>query len=249
MSSFEFSAMQWVLILIAAVCIGLSKAGFGGVAMLSILIMAQIMPARESTGVILPMLILADIFAVRVFHAHARLALVLRMLPPALAGIICGWWLMPRIPAESFARFIGWLSIALIVLVLIQKQAPNLLKVAAEKRRFAWPLGWMAGLTTMLANAAGPVMTVYLLACKLPKLAFVGTAAWFFFAVNLAKVPFSWGLGLINPGSLWINLMAAPGVIVGIFCGRWLLTKINQNLFEWLLIGFSLIGAIRLVLL
>lgn len=249
MLSFEFSAMQWALIVIAAICIGLSKSGFGGVAMLSILIMAQIMPARESTGVILPMLILADIFAVRVFHAHARLDLVLRMLPPALAGIICGWWLMPRIPADSFARLIGWVSLALIALVLVQKTAPTLLKVAAEKRRFAWPLGWMAGVTTMLANAAGPVMTVYLLACKLPKLAFVGTAAWFFFAVNVAKVPFSWGLGLIHPGSLWINLMAAPGVIAGIFLGRWLLGKINQNMFEWLLILFSVAGSIRLILL
>jgi uncharacterized membrane protein YfcA len=88
----------------------------------------------------------------------------------------------------------------------------------------------------------GPVMTIYLLACRLPKLEFVGTAAWFFFAINLLKVPFSASLGLINGASLTLNLLLAPGVVAGIFSGRWLLGMINQSLFEWLMILFSLAG-------
>ena len=113
------------------------------------------------------------------------------VLPPALAGIVCGWLLMPHIPAQSFGPLIGWLTIALVVLVLVQKFAPRLMNFAVEHPGIAWPFGWLAGSTTMIANAAGPVMTIYLLACRLPKFEFVGTAAWFFFAINLFKVPFS----------------------------------------------------------
>ncbi len=91
-------------------------------------------------------------------------------------------------------------------------------------------------------------MTIYLLACKLPKMEFVGTAAWFFLTVNLVKVPFSTSLGLINGSSLTLNLILAPLVIGGVFAGRWLIKKVNQQVFEWLMILFSLAGAIRLIL-
>lgn len=238
----------WMLAALAALCIGLAKGGFGGLGMVAVLLMAQVLPARESTGAILPMLITADIFAVKAYHQHADRKLVLRLLWPALAGIVCGWLLMPHIPAHVFGRVIGWLTLGLIILVLIQKYGGPMLKFAAEHPGIAWPFGWLAGITTMLANAAGPVMTIYLLACKLPKMEFVGTAAWFFLTVNLVKVPFSTSLGLINGNSLTLNLILAPLVIGGVFAGRWLIKKVNQQVFEWLMILFSLAGAIRLIL-
>jgi hypothetical protein len=245
---YDLTSVEWVLAALAAIGIGMAKAGFGGLGMLAILIMARVLPARESTGAILPMLILADIFAVYTYRQHAKGSLVLRMLPPALAGIVCGWLLMPHIPTQDFGLLIGWLTLALIVLVLIQKFAPRLVNLAVEHPGIAWPFGWLAGSTTMIANAAGPVMTIFLLACRLPKFEFVGTAAWFFFAINLLKVPFSASLGLINSASLTLNLWLAPGVVAGVFAGRWLLGKINQAVFEWLMIIFSLLGALRLIL-
>jgi len=245
---YDLTPVEWILSALAAIGIGMAKAGFGGLGMLAIIVMARVLPPRESTGAILPMLILADVFAVHTYRQHARGTLVLRMLPPALAGIVCGWWLMPHIPAQGFGQFIGWLTLALIVLVLVQKLAPRLMTLAVEHPGIAWPFGWLAGSTTMLANAAGPVMTIYLLACRLPKFEFVGTAAWFFFVVNLLKVPFSASLGLINGASLTLNLLLAPGVIAGVFAGRWLLGMINQAVFEWLMIVFSLLGALRLIL-
>lgn len=240
--------MQWAFAVIAALCIGLSKAGFGGVSMVFILLMTQVLPARESIGAILPMLILADIFAVTAYHRHADHRLVLRLMVPSAVGIVCGWLLMPHIPAAGFGHVIGWLTLGLVALVLIQKFAPGLIQLAGESRGVAWSFGWLAGVTTMLANAAGPVMAIYLLACRLPKMAFVGTAAWFFFAVNVAKVPFSANLGLINASSLSLNLCLAPAVIGGLYFGRWLLTKVSQPAFEWLMIVFSVIGALRLAL-
>ena len=107
---YDLTPVDWLLAVAAAVGIGMAKAGFGGLGMLAILIMARVLPARESTGAILPMLILADVFAVYTYRAHAKGSLVLRMVPPALVGIICGWLLMPHIPAKNFGPFIGWLS-------------------------------------------------------------------------------------------------------------------------------------------
>ena len=231
---YDLTPVDWILSALAALCIGMAKAGFGGLGMLAILVMARVLPPRESTGAILPMLILADVFAVQIYRQHAKGRLVLRMIPPALAGIVSGWLLMPYIPVQKFGLLIGWLTVALIVLVLVQKFAPRLMSLAVEHPGIAWPFGWLAGSTTMIANAAGPVMTIYLLACRLPKFQFVGTAAWFFFAINLLKVPFSASLGLINGASLKLNLLLAPGVIAGIFAG--------------LMIVFSLLGAFRLIL-
>jgi uncharacterized membrane protein YfcA len=225
----------------------MAKAGFGGLGMVAILIMARVLPARESTGAILPMLILADVFAVYTYRAHAKGSLVLRMLLPALVGIICGWLLMPHIPAKNFGPFIGWLTLARGSRARAKvRPARDEFRCRASRYRLA--LRGLAGSTTMVANAAGPVMTIYLLACRLPKFEFVGTAAWFFFAINLLKVPFSASLGLINSASLKMNLWLAPAVIGGILLGRWLLGKINQAVFEWLMIVFSLLGALRLVL-
>lgn len=239
---------QWSLAILCAVCIGLSKGGFGGVGMVAILMMTHVFPPRESTGAILPMLIMGDIFAVVLYRKYANGRLVLRLMPPAVAGIICGWLLIPHIPAASFGAFLGWLTVALIILVIIQKVRPEFISLAAERPQIAWPLGWLAGITTMIGNAAGPVMTSYLLACRLPKMQFVGTAAWFFFAVNVIKVPFSMSLGLINIPSLSLNLCLFPAVVLGFFMGRWLLGKINQAAFDWSMIVLTLLGALRLII-
>lgn len=242
----DITPVQWLLAALAALSIGFGKAGFGGVGMLAVLLMTQVLPPRESTGAILPMLIMADVFAVYIYRQHADGRLVLKLLPPAVIGIVCGRLLMDYIPAEGFGRVIGWLTLALIVLVILQKMTP-LVRVAAEHPGLAWPFGWLAGVTTMMANAAGPVMAIYLLARRLPKMEFVGTAAWFFFVVNVIKVPFSASMGLINTKSLALNFCLFPAVVAGIFIGRWLLGKTNQTVFEWLMIIFSVIGALRLV--
>lgn len=243
----SLTVVQWMLVVFSAAGIGMSKAGLGGMGMFAIIIMAKIFPARESTGLILPMLILADFFAVWAYRRHVQGAVVLRMLPPAVVGVVCGWLIMPHVASAAFGPLIGWVTLCLLALMLVQKLAPNLLRLAADHPGVAWPLGWLAGATTMLANAAGPVMAIYFLACRMPKWEFVGTAAWYFWVVNLIKVPFSASLGLITGGSLVLNLIVAPAVVAGIFIGRWAMGKINQTVFEWLMIVFSLLGALRLV--
>ena len=242
----DFTAGAWALVALAALFVGMAKAGFSGLGMVAVVLMALVMPARQSTGELLTILITADVFAVLAFRRHAVWPHVLRLLPAALVGIVCGWLLMPLVPEGAFRPFIGWLTIALLVLMVLQRTTP-LAQAAASHPAIAIPTGWLGGVTTMLANAAGPIMTIYLLACRLPKLELVGTGAWFFFIINLAKVPFSIRLGLIDRSSLLLTLAVAPVVIVGGFSGRWILRRINQRVFEWLLLAFTLIAALRLI--
>jgi len=241
------SPTQWLCAYAAAVCIGLSKTGFGGVGMLAVLLMARVLPAKESTGAVLPLLIVADIFAVRAFRQFTVWRHLAKMLPPAVFGIVTGWLLMPHLSVRVFGPLIGWMVLGLVALTIAQKLSGRLSAAAAEHPAIAWPLGWTAGVTTMLANAAGAVMTVYLLACRLPKYEFVGTAAWFFFIINVVKVPFSASLGLINGSSLRLNLLLVPGILVGVAAGRFFIGKINQSAFEWLMIAFSILGGLRLL--
>jgi uncharacterized membrane protein YfcA len=125
---------------------------------------------------------------------------------------------------------------------------PSLANAVSGHPAVGWLAGWFGGVTTMVANAAGPIMSIYLLACRLPKMELVGTGAWFFFVVNVSKVPFSATMGLVNAHSLLLTLILAPVVVVGAFLGRWLLLRINQALFEALLIAFTCLAAVRLLM-
>lgn len=243
----SLSPWEWTLAAAAALCVGLAKAGFGGAGIIAILMMARVLPPRESTGAILPMLIIADLFAIGTFRKHVVWSHLVGLLPPAVLGIVSGWLIMPHIPNRDFGALVGWLIAGLIVLMVVQKLTRRLAAEVVRHPGIAWPTGWLAGVTTMLANAAGPVMTLYLLAARLPKLEFVGTAAWFFFIINLTKIPFSASMGLIQTSTLTLNAILAPAIIAGVFAGRRLLARINQDLFEWLMIVFSGFGALRLI--
>lgn len=244
----SLSLTQWVLAAVAALCVGLAKGGFGGVGMFTVLIMARVMPAYESTGIVLPLLLCGDVFAVAAFRKHAQWLHIWKMLPPALAGIVLGFLLMPHIPKSVFGPVIGWIVLTMVLLQSVRQFRPHAFEKVPHTRWFAWMMGAWSGITTMMANAAGPVLALYLLAVNLPKYELVGTSAWFFFIVNLAKVPFSSRLGLINGSTLVFNLMLAPFVIAGIFSGRALIKIVPQKLFEQLLLLFAAAAALRMIL-
>ncbi len=243
----EVVGWEWVLIGFAALLIGMAKAGLGGLGMVAIVIFASVMPARESTGAVLTLLIVADLFAIVAYRAHVVWGMVFRLLPPAVVGILVGWWVMPMLGDGGYGRVIGWMTLGLLAVLIVQRRSPALAKAAVGHPVAAWVVGAVGGVATMLANAAGPVMTIYLLACGLPKLAFVGTAAWFFSIVNVTKVPLSVGMGLVTWDSLGMTLVLSPVVVAGGFLGRWVLGWIRQDVFEWMLIGFAGVAAVRLV--
>jgi len=238
---------QWLLAIVAASCLGIAKAGLAGTSLVHVVVFAFLFGARNSTGVVLPMLLVGDVCAVSAYHQHARWKYVRRMLPPACLGVIVGALLMRRISNDAFKPVIGWIILGLTALQVLRMHRPRWFERVPHSAWFAWSIGLLAGTTTMLANAAGPVIAVYCLALSLPKLEIVGTTAWFFFIINTFKVPFSVGLGLIRTDTLLLNAILAPAVIAGVLGGRWLVYRLPQRVFDLLLLGFAAVAALRLI--
>lgn len=215
--------------------------------MLPVLIFALVFGARASTGVLLPMLVVGDCCAIWFFGKKVQWPLVRRLLPPALIGVVLGTLLMGRLSDDVFRPLVGSIILTLTIVQVIRLWRPNTFEHIPHATWFAWTLGLLAGVTTMLANAAGPVVALYLLAVSLPKWELVGTSAWLFLVVNLFKLPFSFGLGLIHLQSLAINLAFAPAIPLGMLAGRWLIQRVPQKLFDSFLLAFTAVAALRLL--
>ena len=243
----SLSAAQWLLAFAGAFGMGISKAGFPGMSLVHVVVFAFIFGARTSTGIILPMLIAADVVAVRSFRQHAQWNYIRRMLPATIVGILVGFVLMGRLDESLFSPLIGAIVLLLVVMQVARMVRPGLFGEVPHSHVFSWTMGLLAGVTTMMANAAGPIFVLYALAVGLPKYELVGTGAWFFFIVNVAKVPLSAGLGLIGPQTLSLNLMLLPAVFTGIAIGRWMTQRVPQRLFDWLLLTFAAVAALRLI--
>jgi uncharacterized membrane protein YfcA len=243
----DLSLVQWLLAAVAAACVGIGKAGISGMGLLAVVIFAFLFGARTSTGIVLPMLIVGDVTAVRIFHQHARWDYIRRMLPPACIGVIVSAWYMRSLSEAVYKPIIGGIILGLVVLQLARMQKPEWFGSVPHTKLFAWTIGLAAGCATMLANAAGPIFAIYCLAVSLPKMEFVGTSAWFFLIVNSFKIPFSIALGLIHGSTLLLNLILSPLIIAGLVAGRWLTHRIPQRTFDLLLLAFAAVAALRLI--
>jgi uncharacterized membrane protein YfcA len=198
--------------------------------------------------VLLGILILADVFAAGYYRRHANWPHLVKLLPPAFVGIVAGYFVMKVITDRQLRPIIGVIVLAMLIVNYLRATAHNQEAAPTTRWHFAPGLGFMAGVTTMMANAAGPVMTVYLLAMRLPKIEFVGTSAWFFFVVNWLKVPFSAKLRLMNAQSLLLDFMVLPCIAAGAFAGIFLLKKIPQKTFEAVVQILAAAAAIQLLL-
>jgi len=241
------SPWVWTLAAAAAFCVGMAKTGFGGLGIVSVSLFAMVFPAKQSTGALLPLMIFADLFAVWFYRRHANWGDLATLLPATVAGIVAGWWLMPRIPDGMFKPVLGWLILGLMALTIAQRLRPQAMAAIAGHPLLGFGAGWATGVTTMLANAAGAIAAFYFLARRMDKMTFVGTAAWYFLVVNLTKVPFSAQLDLITLSSLRFDAMLLPVVIAGAVAGRLLLRRVPQRLFEWITIALAVAAGWHLV--
>jgi uncharacterized membrane protein YfcA len=237
----------WVVIAVSAVVVGVSKTGMPGLGILPVPMMALAFSTRESTGLLLGLLILADLFAVTYHRRNARWRLVLRLLPAALAGIVAGYFGLRVINDQQLKPIIGGIVLVMLGLNYWRTRAGGEEAPIPTQWWFAVVLGFMAGVTTMMANAAGPVMIIYLLAMRLPKIEFVGTSAWFFFTVNWLKVPFSANLNLVTAESVKLNLMMLPFIAAGALLGILVLKRIPQKAFTMIVQILAALAAVRLL--
>ncbi|MGA0039590.1 MAG: sulfite exporter TauE/SafE family protein [Pirellulales bacterium] len=245
---FDLPVTSWLLLLLGGFAVGVSKSGLAGVSLVQVLVFAVVFGAKQSTGVLLPLLVVGDCCAVWLVGRDVVWAYVFKLLPPALVGVVIGWLLLGRLEDAVFRPCIGGLVLALCGGQLLRMWRGDLLARVPHTRGFASATGVLSGVATMLANAAGPIVALYLLAVALPKHRLVATGAWFFLILNLSKVPFSASLGLMSPKSLAIDAILAPCVVAGLITGRAVVRKIPQKAFDTLLLLFTAVAALRLLI-
>ncbi len=226
--------------------IGFAKSGIPGSGALVPPLMASIMPAKESTGFVLPLLIMADILAIVYWRRHVEWLQLMRLMPWAWLGVFSGYLVMGWISNENLKIFIGLLVLVLLALSWVREKSFSDKKIPGHWL-FAAFLGTMAGCTSMMANAAGPVMIIYLMAMGLSKENFIGTSAWFFWIINLSKLPFSNRLDLISLESLQANLLLLPFIITGGVIGILLVHRISQKIFDTVVKVLAITAAIYLI--
>lgn len=244
--SYELTTLQWSLLGLSGLLIGMSKTGLSGMGLMVVPLMANAFGGRPSVGLLLPLLIFADIFAVSWYHRHADWKHVFRLIPWALAGILLAAWVGKSISDNTFNRLLAVIVLLGIGILLWRDLRKNSMSIP-DSRWFSASLGLMGGFATMIGNAAGPVMALYLLSMRLPKNMFIGTGAWFFFMVNLSKVPLHiWSWKTITWNSFRLDLLFIPAIAAGAFLGIWLVTLLPERIFRIIVIVTTLLSALFL---
>ena len=248
---------DWSIGILAALLVGLGKGGLPGTGNLSVILMAMIFPSKESVGILLPILICADIVAVSVYHQHTQWKHLIRLLPWTLVGVIAGAFIFKSIDDQLMTKAIGAILLLMVVITPLRKYFQpagetgsdgKLPRMSPGLQVFVGSTGILGGIATMVANAAGPVIGIYLLISGLPKFAFIGTAAWFFFIINLCKVPIQAGIGNITWHSLQISLCFGIFAMLAALIAPKIVRFIPQKLFSILIWTFIIVAGLKMLL-
>ncbi|MET8687155.1 sulfite exporter TauE/SafE family protein [Streptomyces sp. NPDC004732] len=250
----DLSAAQFAALAVAALLVGFSKTAVSGANTISLAVFAAVLPARASTGVLLPILIAGDVLAVLTYRRHAHWPTLWRLFPAVAGGVVAGTVFLMWADDAVMRTSIGAILLLMAgVTIARRRRSPARPDqegaVGSRGSRLKAPsYGILGGFTTMVANAGGPVMSMYLLSAGFRKLGFLGTSAWFFLIVNTSKVPFSVSLGLIDARSLLLDAALVLFVVPGAILGKYTVHHINQRLFEQLVIGATVLGGLQLLL-
>ena len=250
----HLNTFLWTLAAVGSFGFGLSKTGIPGVGILGVALLAQAFP--KSQGIALPLLIVSDFVAGYVYFRHAIWSKMLRMFPWAAIGIIAGYALMLHLQsqpdsAQLINHWIGWMLVALVALSIwwrwLRKKPIDPEQPDSHGLPFEIGVGILAGFTTMIANAAGPIMVLFLLRMRLPKLQFIGTCSCFFLVLNCFKVPLMIHAQLITMQTFWIDLAFIPFSLLGAFAGWVVIKWIHQAVFETVCLVLTLPAALWLL--
>lgn len=244
---YDSTLLTLAIAALGAMCLGVSKTGFPGLAIINVMIIAELFGAKNSVGIILPMLVVCDLIVLPLFWKHATWRMIWPLVPVTFASIIAATFLLDRFDDLTARRVIGGIILLMLALQLVREFRKSFLEHLPDSRLFRWVSCMMIGISTMLANAAGPVYSIYALVHKMPKMEFLGVGARLFLVVNLFKAPLLGQLDLINAESLALNLWLLPALVLGIVLGRKLIGRVPQRAFEILLYLFSAIAGIRML--
>jgi len=242
----EISITSWILALIAAFVLGISKSGIKGIAVITITLMALAIGARASTGLLVPLFVVGDIFAVLYYNKHAQWKYIRRFLPWMMSGVVLGVLIGNDLPEKSFK--VGMVIVILGSVVMMSWWDMRKSKVVPTHWTFAGFMGILAGITTMIGNLAGAFSNIFFLAMRIPKNEFIGTAAWLFLLINLFKLPFHifvWET--ITLDTLIVNAKLLPGVALGLFLGVRLVKIIRDQFSRKMILILTALGALILL--
>lgn len=245
--SFQLTNFQWLLSFLGIFLLGFSKSGIKGVGVIIVLIMAFVFGGKASTGVLIPLMIVADIFAVIYYHRHTQWGLLIKLLPSMIVGVLIGVWFGNDISEQLFKQIMAVFILITVAIMIFMERKKN--KSVPTNRLFSNGMGLLSGITSMIGNLAGAFASIYFLAMRLPKNEFIGTAAWLFFIINVFKLPFHiivWKT--VTFETLTLNLFLVPGVLIGFFTGVQLVKLINNDLYRKFILAVTAIGAITILL-
>ena len=242
----DIPVTTYALALFGAFCAGFAKTGLPGLALVNIIIMAHFF-GKESVGIILPLLIFSDIVVFPLYRRHATWNQAWPLIVPAIVGVILGYFVLRSLDDVMTKRFIGWIIIAMLILQFLRMRSEDFLTHFPHSRRFLAVSGLAIGISTTVANAAGPVFSIWGLLKGLPKNEFLGIGARVFLFLNIFKLPFNWNIGILNPRTLWLDAALVPAVILGIATGKPLVQRIPQEVFVRVLFALSGVGALWLI--
>jgi uncharacterized protein len=246
LQSYNLSFLQWAAIGLAVFLLGLSKAGIKGIGIIIVVILAFVFGEKTSTGILLPMLICADILAVIYYNQHAQWKYIFKLLPMMIVGVLIGVWIGNDISEEIFKRLMAIIIISIVILMFISENRKS--TSVPKSKFFSWIMGFLAGFTTMIGNLAGPVSNIYFLATRLPKNEFIGTAAWLFFIVNVFKLPFHFFVWkTVTMETLVLNSVLVPVVVLGFFAGVSIVKLISNLNYRRFILIVTAIGGIILL--
>jgi uncharacterized protein len=244
---FTHSTTNWILIVLGAFIIGLSKAGLKGIDMLNVTIMAIVFGGKASTGVVLPLLCTADIMAVIYYHRHAQWPHFWKLMPWMVVGILIGVYIGKDLNEVIFRRIMAVIIMLTVIIMVVLELRQSM--VIPSNKVFIAGTGLASGFTTMLGNLAGAFSNIYFLAMRLPKNDFIGTAAWVFLVINLFKLPFQvifWKN--ISLMSLKTDLLLLPALVIGFWLGLKIVARIRDDNYRKVVIVLTLIGAVFIFL-
>lgn len=242
----EVLLQQWIILFVVALLIGMSKAGIG-FGLMVVPLLAFGFGARESTGLMIPILIVADIYAVKYYHRMAEWKYIFKLLPWAIAGILAGVITGKMISGNQFRILLSVLVIAGLV-IMAGRDLMKKSETVPTHPAFAILLGILGGFGSMAGNAAGPIFAVYLLAMRLPKNSYIGTGAWFYLIINLIKLPFHiWVWKTISPSSLAMDIVVVPAILIGAWSGIRIVKLFSEGSYRGFVIIMTLLSALFLV--
>jgi len=243
---FELNLFDFSVVAFCAFLLGISKSGIKGIATLIVTGFALIYGAKNSTGILMPLLLVGDIFAITYYKSYVDWSYIIKLIPwmvfGVLIGVIGGSYISDDLFKYGMAVIILF-SVSLMYLMESKKE-----KKIPKNLIFVSSMGTLAGFTTMVGNLAGAFSNIYFLAIRIPKNTFIGTAAWLFFIINSFKIPFHiWSWGTINEASILKSIQLVPFVILGLVVGVILVKKINDNTFRKLILFLTAFGGILIL--